>query len=539
MSNQDSTLEPPADSAMATDLPPWLERLRFYFCVVVPGGVLMALEMVSSRILAPHFGNSVYVWGSIIGVFLAAMSIGYVWGGRLADKRPTLADLGRLLLLSALAQLIVLVLGKRMTAILGDWTGGTPGGALIATTVLFAPTTILLATVAPYAVKLAARELRLLGSTAGHLYAISTGGSLTGTLGATFVLIPFLQLDAIFTLLMVITLITTAIALSSQWRKEIPALAVTVLLLGGALIGEAIPEAEVEGTTVLLERISPYQTFRVFERDEVRYMASDGVTHGAIVPTTGDVPDPFYARHSSTMLLLEEEVDSLLVLGMGSGAVGAYLQPRMPELVVDYVDIDPAAIEVATEFMMFSESETSRVFVEDARRFLELRPEESWDVIFTDTYIGRSIPFHLTTVEYMRIVRERLSDDGIFMLNLIHPQFDKPFPAAVMRTVLEVFEHVYVFDVPFASNALVLATDREPGLYRDDLIARGREIDARFTAEGRPFAPPLEAVAATLRPLDVDLTDAFVLADAYAPVNHLIDMSDLESEVSAEPNASP
>src|SRR6476660_10391021 len=82
-------------------LPPMSERLRFYWrfywVVAVSGAVLMALEILSSRVLAPHFGNSVYVWGSIISVFLAALSLGYLWGGRLVDREPTLAALGRVI----------------------------------------------------------------------------------------------------------------------------------------------------------------------------------------------------------------------------------------------------------------------------------------------------------------------------------------------------------------------------------------------------------------------------------------------------------
>ena len=76
-------------------------RLRFYWVVAVCGAVLMALEILSSRVLAPHYGNSVYVWGSIISVFLAALSLGYLLGGRLADRQPSMAALGRMVALAA------------------------------------------------------------------------------------------------------------------------------------------------------------------------------------------------------------------------------------------------------------------------------------------------------------------------------------------------------------------------------------------------------------------------------------------------------
>ncbi|MES1211519.1 MAG: fused MFS/spermidine synthase, partial [Acidobacteriota bacterium] len=102
-----------------------LSRFRFYWVVGVCGAVLMALEILSSRILAPHFGNSVYVWGSIISVFLAALSVGYLWGGRLADRRPSIAALGRLIALAASFQALLLWIGSPLASWLGGVTGAT------------------------------------------------------------------------------------------------------------------------------------------------------------------------------------------------------------------------------------------------------------------------------------------------------------------------------------------------------------------------------------------------------------------------------
>src|SRR5687768_1827057 len=103
-----------------------LSRFRFYWVVAVCGAVVMALEILSSRVLAPHFGNSVYVWGSIISVFLAALSIGYLWGGRLADRHPSMAALGRLIALAAAFQALLLWVGTPLTAWFGELTGATP-----------------------------------------------------------------------------------------------------------------------------------------------------------------------------------------------------------------------------------------------------------------------------------------------------------------------------------------------------------------------------------------------------------------------------
>ncbi len=491
-----------------------LSRLQFYAVVITPGAVLMALEIVSSRILAPHFGSSVYVWGSIIGVFLAAMSLGYFWGGKLADQQPTLAGLGRLVLAAALAQTLVLLAGARVVAWLGNLTGGEPAGTLIATAVLFGPVTMFLAAVSPYAVRLATRDLQLLGGTAGHLYALSTGGSLIGTLGATFVLIPRLDLESILRLLLAVTAVTSAGALITAARQE----RLTLVLAGCLLLLALIPGTMTReaGLELLADRITPYQSLRVSQSDGVRFLHSDGTVHAAVILDTGE-PWLDYARQPGTALLLQPEMSTMLVLGMGGGSVGTYLQRQVPSLEVDYVDIDPAIPELASELMLFEENERSIVHIDDGRRFLTGRPEARWDYIYVDTYIGHSIPFHLATVEFFREIQAHLNPGGVFGLNLIS-NLENPFARGILRSVRSVFRSLHIFAVP-GGNYLFLATDREDPPSREELLALARKLDPNHG-----FSPSLESMAGLLREVDVDLTRALLLTDKYAPVNHLIRM---------------
>ena len=90
--------------------------LRLYTLAGLCGAVLMALEILASRFLAPHFGNSVYVWGSLISVFLGALSIGYSWGGRIADRHPQVVVLGRILLAAGIWMLGLKMWGAPLTS---------------------------------------------------------------------------------------------------------------------------------------------------------------------------------------------------------------------------------------------------------------------------------------------------------------------------------------------------------------------------------------------------------------------------------------
>ncbi len=485
--------------------------LRFYWVVFASGGILMALEMLSSRLLAPHFGNSVYVWGSIIGTFLAALSVGYVAGGHLADRSPTMDMLGRLVVIIALFEAFLLVFGERLAAWLGELTGGVPAGTLLATSLLFGPVSILLGMVSPFAVRLAARDLANLGNTAGRLYALSTVGSLVGTLGCTFVMIPYLQLVQMFALLLLLSAFTGLVALGGGWRREsVAALAAIVLLL------VALPRLarSTDYGAALYKRITPYQTLQVLEEDGVRYLRSDNINHAAIRIDDGS-PALSYSQVVSAAFLLNPEIHTVLVLGMGAGNVGSYLHSALPEIRVDYVDIDPAVPVIARDYFDFRESETNRVFVADARRFLA-DSEESWDLIVCDTYIGLSVPFHLSTLEFFDLVHRRLTPGGVLGINLAGG-VQHPFSRSIYRTVAQRFETIYLFQAMRSQNVLLFAQHGQSRVPTEELVERGSNLDKEID-----FTFPLARLAKRRVEVDLELSRDKILRDRFAPVERLI-----------------
>jgi spermidine synthase len=489
-----------------------LPRLRFYWVVAVSGGVLMALEILSSRVLAPYYGNSVYVWGSIISVFLGALSLGYLWGGRLSDRQPAMASLGRMLALAAAFQAVLLLAGSRLVAALAAFTGGSPAGTLLAAGLLFGPPSTLLATVSPWAVRLAARDLAHLGGTAGRLFALSTLGSLGGTLICTFVLIPFLDLHQILGLLMALTAITAGAALAGSFRAEAPAAVLSLLLLVLALTGAAFAPHGSPG--LIYERVTPYQTLQVWEREGVRVLSSDGVPQAALRVADGDSTLP-YNRTAPAVLLLAPQIRRALIIGLGGGTVGRYLQARLPELQVRYVDVDPAVPEVARRFFRFEVGPRTAVTVGDGRRFLQ-GSSEVWDLIYGDAYIGQSVPFHLTTVEFLEDVKRHLAPRGVFALNLAAGLAD-PFSQAMYRTVRDRFGAVYVFPVRRAFNSLIVAVREPDAISTAELRRRGRELDRT-----RRFDPSLETLASWRSPVELEMSKIPILTDEFAPVDRLI-----------------
>ena len=183
------------------------------------GAVLMALEIVGSRILAPYFGSSVYVWGSLISIFLAALSAGYYFGGVAADRWPRA---GALALALAAAGVLILVLPLASRSILEMFSArdlGPRASPLLASVVLFVLPSLLLGMTSPFAIKLAATDLATVGNTAGVLYAISTAGSIAGTLLTAFALIPAMGVRAILYALGVTLLLCSGLLAPYQTRS--------------------------------------------------------------------------------------------------------------------------------------------------------------------------------------------------------------------------------------------------------------------------------------------------------------------------------
>ena len=195
-----------------------MSRLIIFLIAGWSGFFLMAIELLSGRILSPYFGSSIQVWGSILTVFMLALSFGYLIGGRLSVKDPSIARLSIILLAAAAATTPAVLLGDqvmdRVFALIQD----PRYGSLVAATLLFFIPTMIAGMISPYAVRLLVSECRLSGQYAGFLFFVSTFGSAAGTLLTSFYLVLYLDIHQIFWILIgastTLGLITLAFSLS-------------------------------------------------------------------------------------------------------------------------------------------------------------------------------------------------------------------------------------------------------------------------------------------------------------------------------------
>ncbi len=479
----------------------------------VSGVASMGLEIVAGRVVAPQFGSSIYTWGSIIAVFLAALSLGYYRGGKLAASHATTDRLIRLLLWTAAYVAVLIFAGDLLLTAAATIPLPSRFAPLPAVTLLFGPPTYFLGFVSPYAAELSGKETP--GEASGHVYAVGTVGSIVGAFATTFFLVPALsipRLELAFGLLLVATALWLA-SPSFRRRQVVAALAVAALL--GAAVASGSFGISTHGR-VVHQTQTPYQELEVADLGDTRTLYLDGQRHSAM-----DLDHPRrhvfeYTRYFHLPLLLTDGVDRVLFVG-GGGFTGPKRFVADYDVTVDVAEIDPVVIDTAKRYFGVEESERLNIHNTGGRRFLR-QTNRTYDLIVLDAYKKDKVPFQLTTVEFMRLARERLSADGVLLTNLISAP-DGPaskFYRAEYKTISRVFPQVYSFpttDANVIQNVEVVATKNATRVTEAELLARN---------ERRDIGIDLEREIRSYRS-DEDTGGVPVLRDDRAPVDSLLD----------------
>ncbi|WP_311171919.1 spermidine synthase [Halobellus ordinarius] len=481
--------------------------------VFVSGVTSMGLEILAGRILAPEFGNSIYTWGGIIGVFLAALSLGYHRGGKRAASNASHSRLVGVFLVTALYVAGVVLFGDLVVQSTDVFPLPSQFASLPAITILFGPPTYLLGYVSPYAAELAGGDV---GATAGHVYAVGTVGSIVGAFATTYVLVPTLSVPQIG-LVLGLSAVSAAAAVGAPDLRGHSGLrvgVVAVALVAAAAVGGVGPG--VTGDTVYGTQTA-YQELRVVDRDDTRTLYLDGQPHSAM-----DREDPTrhvfeYTRYFHAPLLFTDDVDRVLFVGGGGFTGPRIFHERYPNVTVDVVELDPAVVDAADEYFGVPDSPRMNVHVGGGRQYLA-ETNRTYDVIVLDAYRKDTVPFQLTTVEFMRLAAERLDDDGVLLANIISAPSGpaSEFYRAEYKTMERVFPRVYSFPTaggPVVQNIEVVATKDETLLTREQLQARNekRDIGIDLSADLRSYRR------------DEPTDDVPVLRDDRAPVDSLLD----------------
>ncbi|MBA3299004.1 MAG: fused MFS/spermidine synthase [Thermoleophilaceae bacterium] len=481
--------------------------------VFVVGTGSLGAEIAAVRLLAPYFGASTIVWANTIGVVLVALSVGYWLGGRWADRRPEMRSLCLLALTAAALLAVVPFLADPLLHVAVDALDSISAGAFLGSLVgvlgLVAIPVLLLGAVSPYAVRLAVTEVEHAGEVAGRLYALSTAGSLVGTLLSALIFIPLVGTRRTFLIFALAIAIVAVLGLRPVRRYALAPAAIAALI--------ALPvgtlKADAEGGRVIYETDTEYQYARVVERTDgsrALELNEGQAQHSIYEPgtvLTGDVWDghlvlPFTA--------LDRPPRRVAILGNAAGTTARAYEEFFPATRVDGVEIDSELSEIGRRFFDM-DNPRLHLYHEDARPYLR-RSDARYDVISVDAYRQPYIPFYLATKEFFELVRDRLVPGGVVIVNAGHPEDQDDLEEVLTATMREVFPHV-LRDPIEDTNTLIVASERPLSALALRRRARGLPAGLQPTA--------LEAADRIGAPLE----GGRVYTDDKAPVEWLIDKS--------------
>jgi spermidine synthase len=492
-----------------------LLQLTVFIC----GAVLLGVEIVGSRVLAPYFGSSIFVWGSLISTFLAGLAVGYYAGGFLADRQPYLSVMAGLILAAGVMVVVLPVVAPPINRAIAGMDFGPRLNPLVATICLFFIPSVFMGTVSPYAIKLAASSLATIGNTAGLIYAISTAGSIVGALFTAFYLIQVIGVRSIL-YSSGITLMALAVLLFGvnrgarrRWAKQAIAWGMVGMLGGGLPVAAAVK--------ILYEKDSLYHRIIVTEDDGLRTLRFDRLRQSAM-----DVNDPnrmvfHYTQYLHLAMAFHDSPQRALFIGLGGGSAPRRFHRDYQNLQIDVAELDPEVVNVAKRYFMFEENNRLRVEAVDGRIFLQKTPHR-YDMIILDAYYADAIPFHLVTREFLQELKAKLTPTGIVVSNVIgHVRgADSKLFRSILKTFETEFPQTYVFPLEEVSNIIVIATPGKDRFGKQELIRHARRLEE----EGK-VQFPLERYAHTYVLEKIPLDDVPVLTDDYAPVDGLLHFS--------------
>lgn len=478
--------------------------------VFFTSAAVLVLEILAGRLLAPYVGVTLETYTGVIGTVLAGISLGSWLGGRAADRVDPRRLLGPLVgaggVLGLLAPAAIASLGASVSV----RHSGPLGVVLLAFVGFFAPAATLSA-VTPTVVKLQLGDLRNTGTVVGRLAALGTAGAIVGTFATGFLLVAALPSRAIV-LGLGGALVALGAVLSLGLRGDARRGAAALALVGLTAMGAS---AATLGTCAYE---SPYFCARVVadEQDPSRrLLLLDTVQHSFV-----DVDDPTYLRFSyartvSDVLAAVAPTGAPLdVLHVGGGGftLPRYLAATRPGSTSHVLELDPALVEVARNHLGLQPAPGLDITVGDARVTLPQLPERAYDVVIGDAFSGLTVPWHLTTLQFLREVELRLRPGGVYVMNLI----DFPpnaFARAQTVTLRRVFDHVAVLAPP------AQLANREGGNFVLVGSDRPLPVDAVLARNARRGDDEAALVGAAL---DRFVADAQTLTDAYAPVDQLM-----------------
>lgn len=474
----------------------------------------MAIEITASRVLAPHFGASLFVWTALIVTVLLSMALGYWFGGKMSSRFPDMQVLGLLLCgASALLMAGMWAIGgisASVPGLLADFGGATAvlfAGSFLVAFLVFSLPVFLLAMAGPVILARWTDGGKDVGAASGRYFAVSTIGSVIGTVAPTLVLVPEMGVRATMISISVVLALLGLLFMKGFMRP----VAACVVALAISLV---VVQANSRPDAVIYEHESPYQLIRVEERNGTHYLTFNEASGIQSIYKPGGGRTYHYYDHFAAVPFLggaETTHTRAAVLGLAGGTLVRQYVSALPtgvEADITGVEIDSAVVEAARKYFALDELAV-RIVERDGREFLS-SDEERFDTIAIDAYSTQLyIPPHMATREFFGAVRGRLAENGFAVMNINAPRADSRLLTTMTNTVASVFPNVYVIKAGSSWNWLVIAGNGEPD----------------FAAASDMLPDDYADVADSFRAARRIAFDAGgeIFTDDWAPIEHMTD----------------
>ncbi len=493
-------------------------RKYLFFLAFISGMAIMAVEITASRLLAPYFGTSTFVWTNVIGVIMVALAIGYYVGGKLADQKPNLPILLKIILSACLLLFIIPFVARPLvefiTGNVSLWGSATNLiflGSLFTVIILFIIPIILLGIVSPFIIKLISVKSENIGNDAGLVFSISTIGSIVGTFVPVLIFIPYFgtrKTIIFFALLLFCT------ALSGLLKRKW--LIAFYLCLFFLLIPSLPAIKAVDGA--IYEDESVYQYFQVVDADNMRYLKiNEGLgTFSILNQEPGQIMTGSYFDYYNILPYIDgnDKNQDIAILGLAGGTTSTqlnYFFGKDYDLKIDGVEIDKKIIEVAKKYFGL-DNPSLTVHNLDGRNFIDYT-KKNYNAVVIDVYSNQLyISFHLTTKEFFESVKSHLKQKGVVAMNVNATGDDSALLRNITNTMLLVFKNVYFIRTAENSwNYIVVGSDNDIDFSVLKNIKTNSELQ-----------PILDKVADSAQKVNYDNKFGF-LTDDKAPIEHLTD----------------
>jgi spermidine synthase len=472
--------------------------------------------MLGSRYLNPYFGSGIYTWAALISTVLAALCLGYFIGGYAADRYPSAPVLGATVLIGSAYILALPAFSERLLEAVLAATDDVRSGSLAAAfAILFFPVT-LLGMYSPFGIRLLLRSAQHSGRVSGTVYGVSTLGSIVGTLGTTFFLIPAIGTRAL-TFALGIAGVLSGLLLLLPLRRGALLLAFALLsaqfagaqqLIDPAVRADLLKQAD--GRLAHIETAYNDIFIRKHGPELVMSFQLKGYDYTESIANLTDADDlPVrYTQLMTVGVLYPPQPRRILMIGLGGGSISGYLGRFLPEAQIDTVEVDPGVISAAKKYFGIIETPRVRYLEGDGRVFLN-RNAATYDLILVDAFHGGYVPFHLLTREFYTLLKQRLAPGGAAAFN-VHD--GTKLYASTLLTLRTVFAGVHLYPSRLGETIVVATADPPP----DNATLSGRAAALQHTFGFRYRLPELFAgrsdTAGTSQTGEL-------LTDDFAPVN--------------------